>query len=270
VANPKKENGYTPISNEILDNMHRAGLNGTQWLIVTCIWRYTYGFNRKAAPMSLSFISEQTGICARNVKKQVTSLLDRNILLEVSPASFSQAREIAFNKNYEEWINPSTQDSAQGAAQSGGGQTAQTTGGQSAPQKRKHKENNNNSAGARKYLQFFTDNIGVISPTIVTEAETYITDDSLPDELVVLALKHSVDSGAKNWKYAKKILDSWLEKGIRTVGQAEAEAVEFGNKKNKRQRGDPRKEYSQREYTQADIDRRKLAIVAEMEKSAGG
>jgi len=41
MANPQKENGYTPVANEILDELVKLPLNGTQLRIICVVWRFT-------------------------------------------------------------------------------------------------------------------------------------------------------------------------------------------------------------------------------------
>ena len=57
MANPQLENGYTSIANEILDNLCKLSLNGTELKVVICIFRYTFGFRRKSHKLSASFIA---------------------------------------------------------------------------------------------------------------------------------------------------------------------------------------------------------------------
>lgn len=56
MANPQIENGYTAVANEILDNLYKFSLNGTELKVISCIFRYTFGFHRKSHKLSASFI----------------------------------------------------------------------------------------------------------------------------------------------------------------------------------------------------------------------
>ena len=47
MASPQKENGFTPISNEILEAVAGASLNGTQLRILLLLWRNSYGYHSK-------------------------------------------------------------------------------------------------------------------------------------------------------------------------------------------------------------------------------
>lgn len=37
MANPQIENGYTAVANEILDNLYKFSLNGTELKVISCI-----------------------------------------------------------------------------------------------------------------------------------------------------------------------------------------------------------------------------------------
>jgi DnaD/phage-associated family protein len=117
----------------------------------------------------------------------------------------------------------------------------------------------------REYIRFYEENVGAAIPSIVKEAETFIEDDGMEDAVIVMALKESVDAGAKNWKYAKAVLSSWLEKGIKTPDKAKAALTEFKN----RVRGKP-KDTAERSYTAEDKEKRKKAALADMEELANG
>ena len=54
------------------------------------------------------------------------------------------------------------------------------------------------------------------------------------DEMVIKAMKRSLERNKPNWGYAKSILRSWHEKGIKTVEQVKAEDVEFRNQQQAR------------------------------------
>jgi len=104
VACPQKENGYSPIANEILDAISKVQINGTQAVIIFQLWRYTYGFSRKSHYLSETFISKATGINKRCISREMKSLIAGKIITVVSESTFTKPRVIAFNKNYDEWL----------------------------------------------------------------------------------------------------------------------------------------------------------------------
>jgi phage replication O-like protein O len=102
MASPQTKNGYTRIANEILENIAKTDLNGTQLRIVMVVWRYTYGFRRKEYEMPLTFLSESINTRKSHVDKELNSLIDRKIINVVGIGK-RRGRILSFNKNYEEW-----------------------------------------------------------------------------------------------------------------------------------------------------------------------
>lgn len=117
----------------------------------------------------------------------------------------------------------------------------------------------------RAYIRFYSDNIGIITPSTVKEAESFIEDDGMEDAAIVMALKEAVDADVKNWRYAKKVLSSWLERGVKTAEQAKAAKTGFKN----RVRGKP-KDTAERSYTAEEKEKQTRAALADMEELANG
>lgn len=101
---PQIEDGYTRIANEILENIMKVSLNGTQFRIVMAVWRYTYGFQRKEHDLSLSFLSKATRASKSQVDRELSALIDRKIITVVG-AGERGSRVVAFNKNHDEWTD---------------------------------------------------------------------------------------------------------------------------------------------------------------------
>lgn len=74
MANPQIENGYTAVANEILDNLYKFSLNGTELKVISCIFRYTFGFHRKSHKLSASFIARWGNCDLRAVKRALKKL----------------------------------------------------------------------------------------------------------------------------------------------------------------------------------------------------
>lgn len=81
-------------------------------------------------------------------------------------------------------------------------------------------------------IVFYQNNIGMIRPSIAEEMLDLIND--FGDEMVIEALSRSLDRNKPSWGYAKSILKSWENKGIKTIEQAKAEEVEFQNQQKAR------------------------------------
>lgn len=102
MANPQIEHGHTRIANEILEQIMRVSLNGTQFRLVMAIWRYTYGFQRKNHEMSISFLVESINGSRSQVTRELNALIDRKIVVVVGTGK-GGSRKLGFNKNHAEW-----------------------------------------------------------------------------------------------------------------------------------------------------------------------
>jgi len=107
MASPQKENGYTPIANEILEQIIKEKLNGTQFRILIAVWRNTYGFKRKSHEISDVFLSKAIGVPRQQIAREIKPLIERNIILVLKNAKYNASKTIAFNKDYGTWITAS-------------------------------------------------------------------------------------------------------------------------------------------------------------------
>jgi len=82
-------------------------------------------------------------------------------------------------------------------------------------------------------IRFYQENFGFASPFVAESLLDWVQD--LGDELVIEAMKRALERGKTSWSYVKSILNSWYEKGIRTVEQAQAEQVAFENGRRQKQ-----------------------------------
>lgn len=105
MASPQKENGYTSIANELLEQIYRRRFSASQLKILLLVIRFTYGFNRKTATLSNTFIAAGTGMHEITVSKEVGTLLRDNVLKLYKKPSFHNSRIIGINKDYESWLN---------------------------------------------------------------------------------------------------------------------------------------------------------------------
>lgn len=103
MASPQKENGYTPIANEILEAVMRQRLGGTQLRLVLAVWRYTYGFNRRQHQLSESFLARAVDAHPKQVARELRALVKKRMLRVAGRDAASGAHILAFHKNYDEW-----------------------------------------------------------------------------------------------------------------------------------------------------------------------
>ncbi len=102
MASPQLEKGHTRIANEILEQIIKTNLNGTQFRLVMAIWRYTYGFQRKSHEMSVTYLAELINTSRSHADRELKALIDRNIITVIEIGQ-KGARVLSFNKNHKEW-----------------------------------------------------------------------------------------------------------------------------------------------------------------------
>lgn len=109
MASPQKETGFTPIANEILEQLAKVSLSGAQFSVVFLLLRQTYGWQRKTCDLPLSLIEQMTGIKKNRAKEIIDSLIRRKLFTVVERAVVggrygSKPAIYAFNKDYDTWI----------------------------------------------------------------------------------------------------------------------------------------------------------------------
>lgn len=96
----KLQDGYAKIANQLIECVCRADLTVMQKEIIWFVMRYTYGFSRKQARLSLSFIAKGIGRERARVSGNITDLASRGVLIK-SESSGITILEI--NNHTEEW-----------------------------------------------------------------------------------------------------------------------------------------------------------------------
>ena len=103
MANPKLEDGYIRIANELYQALFKVNLNGSELRIVHFILYQTYGYNKKIKKLSATYISDGTGIPLKTVRRCLKSLVEYNVL--ISRGADASAKMFGINKNYEKWYS---------------------------------------------------------------------------------------------------------------------------------------------------------------------
>ena len=84
--------------------------------------------------------------------------------------------------------------------------------------------------GLKNIINFYNNNINPITPFSLETLNDYAKE--METELIILAMQKAVDANVRNIKYIKAILNSWSNKGIKTVVEAKAEEEMFNQKKS--------------------------------------
>lgn len=97
MASPQKENGFTPIANEIIESLVKVRIPASEKDILLFVIRKTYGYQKKEDKISLTQFQSCTGLSRVTVVKALKNLLIRGMLLKKN-------QNFRFNKDYENWI----------------------------------------------------------------------------------------------------------------------------------------------------------------------
>jgi phage replication O-like protein O len=254
MANPQKEHGYTAIANEILETIQQYKFNLNELKIVMCIWRFTYGFQRKDHEMSLTFIENHTGINRGRVNAALKNLEKQNIIRRTQEGGRNRSNKYAFNKDYETWKaekyaafgstelttsarnDTSYQDDTTGSVRNDttGSLQDDTTGSvQNDTQERNTKEIYKekdkeivSSSDFKKMAEFLNGN-GIIHRTQIENPNSLFNSDlneiyenyrfEEPEQMIIEASKEAYRKGKPTWAYTFGILRKWYERGIKTT-----------------------------------------------------
>jgi phage replication O-like protein O len=106
MANPQKENGYTPIANEIMEALARTRIPGEAHQVLDVIIRKTYGFNKKEDGISISQFVEHTGLKPNHVCKALKTLRSMGIIPlkgNITHKGKAKYTTYCFIKDYQLW-----------------------------------------------------------------------------------------------------------------------------------------------------------------------
>lgn len=84
--------------------------------------------------------------------------------------------------------------------------------------KNEKKDKNEEEAEEKTCIDFYMENIN----PLITPHEAEVLNDynkDLPDEVIIYAIKDAIEHKATNMKYIKKILDRYIQQGIKTIEQ---------------------------------------------------
>lgn len=96
--------------------------------------------------------------------------------------------------------------------------------------------------GLQRIINFYQENIGLITPYAIDVFTDYAKE--MDKELIILAMKKSVEANKRTIQYIKGILNNWCKQGIKTVLEAEQEDKKFKKNDSK---------MSQRKYENLDF-----------------
>lgn len=100
MARPQVEDGHIKIACELGEALARVNLSAYESRVLWCIFRKTYGWNKKSDRISYSQFEEVTHIDRRNIGRTIKILLVRQM---ITCQGDGQQLEYAIQKDYELW-----------------------------------------------------------------------------------------------------------------------------------------------------------------------
>ena len=113
---PQLEDGYTRISNELLEAIIRHPFSRREFAIILAVIRKTYGFRKKFDDMTLTQLADATGIDLAHIHRTVRDLEAQNVLLKQQG---KYGYLIGLSKNYRKWKRLPNQQPLAGSASDG-------------------------------------------------------------------------------------------------------------------------------------------------------
>ena len=96
MASPQPDQ-FTKFSNELLEALMLVKMSGSEWQFVMCLFRKTYGYNKKEDWITNSQICKAIGLPKERVSEAKKRLLARKIVTE-------KRNKISIQKDYDQWI----------------------------------------------------------------------------------------------------------------------------------------------------------------------
>lgn len=106
MASPQKENGYTPIANELMEAFATVNLSPYEWRVLHYLLRKTYGWRKISDVIALSQFVEGTGLAEKYICRSISKLVKKKIIDKAKMSKTETAYH--FNKNYHSWVIPQT------------------------------------------------------------------------------------------------------------------------------------------------------------------
>jgi phage replication O-like protein O len=103
MANPQKENGFTPIANEILDALCGIEIPSASRRCLDVILRKTYGYQKKSDAISVTQFLEKTNLSERTIYRAIKKLEEMKLV--ITEKKIGRPTEYKLNKNHETWCS---------------------------------------------------------------------------------------------------------------------------------------------------------------------
>jgi len=101
VDTPQKENGFTPIANEIMEALMKVNLSAYESRVLWFLFRKTYGWSKKTDWITLSQFSECIGLDRRLIHRAIKGLSSKKMIVIYKDDTYKI--RYGFQKDYRKW-----------------------------------------------------------------------------------------------------------------------------------------------------------------------
>lgn len=113
----------------------------------------------------------------------------------------------------------------------------------------------------KKIINFYENNITLITPFVAEDMEKYLKD-GLEADLIIETMKEAVSRNKRNWHYVASILNDCCNNKINTAKQFRIKQEEFKSERNNSQnvskQQDKKEEYEEVQFESEEEYRKKL------------
>lgn len=102
MANPQKENGFTPLANEIIEELVKIDLLGAEFRVLLFIIRKTYGYQKKQDRISFTQFEKGTGISRQTINKTLKNLMAKGLIVKICLPGGNMG--YTFIKDHDNWV----------------------------------------------------------------------------------------------------------------------------------------------------------------------
>ena len=257
------EDGYTKLSNLILEVLSIAKLSGIQKGICLYLFRRSYAWNTKQARITLDEFAHACDSSRSYISQQLKTLVEGRVIIR-SDYNPGKVPLYSFNTRVSQWqkglVNAEQlrKNNTEGLYkyETDGFSKSRTLQVPSVPMdtdagilpkepsKERSKESTTTTvpstvqgtpeitqdpSSSSNIFKFYEENMGLLSPLVAEKLDYWVEDTEAP--LVLLALEKAVLAGKRNFSYTDGILKNWTSQGIRTRKDAEIVEREFQRQK---------------------------------------
>lgn len=104
----QKEDGHTAINNEVLEQLVKQCLLGSEYQVIFLVLRKTWGWHKTEDIISLTQFELGTGLTRPTITKTIKNLVSMNILVKRSLLG-KQEKSYKINKYHNQWLVNTTQ-----------------------------------------------------------------------------------------------------------------------------------------------------------------